>query len=110
MDWESFCIIDNKENKDITEDVINIDKDDAASRYKIRFYNNEATLFSYSLNRITYLKDPVAKDIGDQIVFVNGKIQSNIKAIRFLVQVTLLRWPKTHSAIFFNQFHKKHSK
>ncbi len=81
MDWESFCIIDNKENKDITEDVINIDKDDAASRYKIRFYNNETTLFSYSLNRITYLKDPVAKDIGDQIVFVNGKIQSNIKAI-----------------------------
>ena len=80
MDWETICIIDNKEGRDITEDVLSIRKDEATSRYCITFANNP-TEFQYGLSRITYHKNPKQLDVSDKLLFIKGKLQPKIKTI-----------------------------
>lgn len=80
MDWQTICIIDNKDDRDITEDVLSIRKDETTSRYCITFANS-STEFQYSLNRITYLKNPKQLDVRDKLLFIKGKLQPEIKTI-----------------------------
>ena len=80
MDWRTICIIDDKDGRDITEDVLSIRKDESTSRYHITFANS-STEFQYGLNRITYLKDPMQLDISNMLIFIRGKLQPEIKTI-----------------------------
>ena len=77
MDWRLYCIIDNKEDKDITEDILNISKDTSSSRYSITFEDSPIE-FQYSLDRITFLDNPNNLDISDDLVFIRGKLQPEI--------------------------------
>ena len=77
MDWRLYCIIDNKEDKDITEDILNISKDTSSSRYSITFEDSPIE-FQYSLDRITFLDNPNKLDISDDLVFIRGKLQPKI--------------------------------
>ena len=65
MDWPLYCVIDNKDDKDITEDILCIRKDASSSRYSIIFTNNP-TEFHFSLDRITFLDKPNMLDISDK--------------------------------------------
>ena len=77
MDWRLYCIIDNKQDKDITEDILNISKDTSSSRYSITFEDSPIE-FQYSLDRITFLDNPNKLDISDDLVFIRGKLQPDI--------------------------------
>ena len=77
MDWRLYCIIDNKQDKDITEDILNISKDTSSSRYSITFEDSPIE-FQYSLDRITFLDNPNNLDISDDLVFIRGKLQPEI--------------------------------
>ena len=80
MDWKKVCIIDNKDQHDITGDVLSIEKDYTISRYKVVFVNNP-TGFEYSFNRISYYDNPEQVDIEYKLVFIKGKLQPAIKTI-----------------------------
>ena len=80
MDWPLYCVIDNKDDKDITEDILCIRKDASSSRYSIIFTNNP-TEFHFSLDRITFLDKPNMLDISDKLVFIKGKLQPEINKI-----------------------------
>ena len=73
MDWPLYCVIDNKDDKDITEDILCIRKDASSSRYSIIFTNNP-TEFHFSLDRITFLDKPNMLDISDKLVFIKGHV------------------------------------
>lgn len=80
MDWQTICIIDNKDGKDITDDVLSIRRDDYTSRYCITFANSSIE-FQYGLNRITYLKNPKQLDVRGNLIFIQGKLHPEIKMI-----------------------------
>ncbi len=83
MDWHNVCVIDKKDNRDITEDIQEIRKDVDSSRYHIIF-NRSQTEFHYSFSRIAYLDKPTHIDIRNMLVFSKGKLQPEIKEmIRF---------------------------
>ena len=80
MDWRTVCIIDNQEQKDITGDVLSIDKDEEASRYRIVFKNSPKE-FLYGFARISYLEKPETISTEGKLVFSKGKLQPDIKKI-----------------------------
>lgn len=80
MDWQSVCIIDNKDGRDITERVVSIEKDCSISRYRVVF-DNSPKEFQYGFNRITYHDDPVQVNVKDKLFFSKGKLQPEIKTI-----------------------------
>ena len=80
MDWRKVCIIDNKDQHDITGDVTTIEKDYSISRYKVVFENNPME-FQYGFNRISYYDNPEQVDIECKLVFIKGKFQPDIKSI-----------------------------
>ncbi len=99
MDWQTICIIDNKDGKDITDDVLSIRRDDYTSRYCITFANSSIE-FQYGLNRITYLKNPIQLDLHGNLIFIQGKLHPEIKMIlRFNNWCKILNCNGTRSTI-----------
>jgi len=99
MDWQTICIIDNKDGRDITEDVLSIRRDESTSRYCITFANS-STEFQYGLNRITYLKNPKQLDVSDKLLFIKGKLQPEIKTIlRFTDWCKILYFDNIRSTV-----------
>lgn len=80
MDWQSVCIIDNKDGRDITERVVSIEKDCSISRYRVVF-DNSPKEFQYGFNRISYYDEPIPINVKDKLFFSKGKLQPEIKAI-----------------------------
>lgn len=80
MDWNTVCIIDNQEQKDITADVLTIEKDEDASRFRIVFENSPKE-FLYGFARITYLENPEKINTEGKLVFLKRKRQLDIKTI-----------------------------
>lgn len=80
MDWQKYCVIDNKTHRDITDRIKNMHKSMIKSRYYVCFYIKEKE-YEYSLDRLTCLKDPQVVDLADRYVFVNGILQTDIVLI-----------------------------
>ncbi|MGN1190399.1 MAG: AAA domain-containing protein [Candidatus Ornithospirochaeta sp.] len=80
MDWRLYCVIDNKDGRDITEDILSIYKNEESYRYCITFVNSPIE-FKYSLGRITYIEEPKQLAVDNRLVFIKGKLQPEIKEI-----------------------------
>ena len=81
MDWESFCIIDrNRNNEDITERIASIERVEETSRYTIIF-NESDNPFNYGFARISFNKKPEEIKVENQLVFIEGRLYSNVKRI-----------------------------
>ena len=80
MDWHSVCIIDFKDDKDITSRVVSIEKDYAKSRYRVVF-EDDSKEYDYAFNRIYFYDKPVEVKTEGKLVFVKGKLQPEIKTI-----------------------------